>query len=324
MTNSIYRPSRRGALGAIGAALLLPRQALAGGRTPRITGRAFGTGWQVIGAQRATLAAQQPRIETLFAEIDRQMSPWRADSTISRFNGAAAGWHAAEPELAHVAQAALDVAAGSGGAFDPTVGPLVAQWGFGPIAGGQAADWRSLGAEREALYKAEDNVTLDLCGIAKGRALDLAAELLREAGAGNVLIDLGGEFRAFGRHPSGRPWQVAVAAPGNQPGPVLEIADGEAVATSGLATQSYSLAGRRYGHIVTPALRATAATRLHSVSVVAGDAMTADAWATALFAAGDAVGPRMAEARGLRALFLFDEGAARRPVTTGGLRLRGA
>jgi thiamine biosynthesis lipoprotein len=320
MTNSTLRPTRRNALGLIGATLVLPQFAEAAA-TRRIEGAAFGTTWQLVASHHDDLERLRADIDALFAAIDQQMSPWRSDSDISRFNTMGAGWHRADAEMIHVATAALDLAKISHGAFDPTVGPLVAQWGFGPIEGGPDPDWRGLSLGDGGIGKARDELTLDLCGIAKGRALDLAVDLVKARGVDDFLFDLGGELKAFGQHPSGRSFQVAVQHPvAGKPAPAtLRLDDGMAVATSGLRTQSYELVGNTYGHIIDPRTNAPANDHLLSVTVVGRDAMMADGWATALFAAGLSGGPDLAKSNNIDALFLTDDGAGISSVKTGAI-----
>ncbi|MCC1493710.1 FAD:protein FMN transferase [Cognatishimia sp. F0-27] len=311
--------SRRTVLAGLAAALITPSWAQAA-PLEELTGRAFGTSWRITGAENNGLARLRPALDALFSEIDQEMSPWRADSTISRFNASPPGV-SASAELIRVVQAALALAHDSGGAFDPTVGPLVARWGFGPITGGAASDWRGLILDAGRLSKRHTDLTLDLCGIAKGRALDRAVSVARGYGMDNLLLDLGGELHALGPHPTGRDWHVAVAHPwpGHPPHAILHLPAGMAVATSGLGVQSYTLNGRLWGHIMDPATARPVDGRLRSVTVLAGDAMTADGWATALFAAGDKAGPALARERDIAALFLFDAGASVRGVETGGI-----
>lgn len=312
-------PSRRGFLGLLGAALTCP--ALLRAASPEtVSGFAFGTTWRIVGPPGAHLERLRPGLEALFAGIDAELSPWRSDSAASRFNASATGVDASD-EMIHVTRTALRLAADSSGAFDPTVGPLVARWGFGPIEGHEIPDWRGVQVAPGRIIKAGPGLTLDLCGIAKGRALDRAAELARRSGFDNLLLDLGGELGGLGRHPSGRAWQVAVEHPlsGQAPAAVLHMPEGMAVATSGLRDQSYTLGSRIWGHIIDPASRSPASGHLRSVTVLAADAMMADGWATALFAAGDVAGPALARTRDITALFLFDEGSVVRHVTTGGM-----
>ena len=284
--------------------------------TETVTGRAFGTEWRVTlpaGADAGRLGAP---IADLLAGIDRRMSPWRADSEVSRFNAAPRGAVPVSPDTAAVARAALAVARASGGAFDPAVGPLVARWGFGPIRGAAGA-WTGLSAGEDELVKDDAGLTFDPCGIAKGHALDRMADLVAAQG-GDFLIDLGGELRAAGRHPEGRDWRIGI----EDPRPGIEglfarLAPGpRAVATSGRRAQGYDIGGVRIGHIIDPASRRPAAGRLGSVTVLAATGLAADGWATALFAAGPA-GPDMARAHGLSALFLVETDAGLAPILTG-------
>jgi thiamine biosynthesis lipoprotein len=317
---TMIRQTRRRVLSLGAAALLLPAIGRAEA-VETISGAAFGTAWRLSAPSGSGLERLRPVIKAVFAEVDRQMSPWRQDSEVSRFNRAPVGEMPASGATAAVARASLALADRSGGAFDPTVGPLVARWGFGPITG-TGPDWRGLSAHEDAIAKDEAGLTLDLCGIAKGWALDRALAVLREAGRASALMDLGGELAALGTHPSGRRWRVAVEHPmAEAPAPaVLDLPPDRAVATSGLKAQSYAIGGSEYGHIIDPARRRPAAGALRSVTVLAGDAMTADGWATALFAAGAKDGPALARTERIAALFLLEDGAALRQVRTGDIR----
>ncbi|MBV0893040.1 FAD:protein FMN transferase [Paracoccus sp. Z118] len=320
MPDTPIRLSRRTLLAAAPALLAAPALARSAGPSETLQGAAFGTGWRVtlpVDAPRPPVA----RIAALLAEVDAQMSPWRADSEIGRFNGGLREMPVAT-DTAAVTRAALRLAEASGGAFDPTVGPLVSRWGFGPIAGESRREgWRGIEAGDRGIGKADAGLTLDLCGIAKGYALDRLAALLLDAGTRDVLVDLGGELAAHGRHPSGRDWHVAVEDPREGATGAAEILrlGGRAVATSGDKVNGYTLAGRRYGHIIDPPAAEPVAGALASVSVVADSGMEADGWATALFAAGEGRGPALAEARGIAALFLFRDGDGLRRHMTAAL-----
>lgn len=313
--NATRSPTRRHMLALAGVALAMPAVLRAAPATNSAEGPAFGSRWRVTLPDGSRL--DRGPVEALLAHIDRLLSPWREDSEISAFNRAP-DTAPASPETAHVMQTALALAEESGGWFDPSVGPLVHRWGFGPIEG-EETGWTGLRVEGEALAKTRPGLTFDPCGIAKGRALDLLAAHLADAGHENALIDLGGELAALGRHPSGRAWQVAVEdpRPGREGVAAVLALDGLAVATSGLRAQSYDLNGQRVGHIIDPHSAAPVAGRLASVSVMADSAMLADGWATALAAAG-AQGPDLARRNEIKALFLFDEGATLRQLATSG------
>ena len=295
--------------------------ALLAGANPveTIEGRAFASHWRITAPAGTGITHYRAGIERLLARVDREMSPWRDDSDLFRFN-AATQECAVSHDVALVARAALDLAQNSGGAFDPTVGPLVARWGFGRISGLESGRWQGLAVGDDSLRKDQPGLTMDLCGIAKGRALDLMAEHLLTAGAADFLIDLGGELKSMGLHPAGRDWRVAVEDPRaarDGAAAVLALPSGLAVATSGLRAQSYDLGAHRYGHIIDPQSARPAEGRVASVSVLSGTAMLADGWATALLAAGEA-GPKIARANSIAALFLLTDKAGLSVITTGG------
>ena len=202
MNDPLGHPTRRGVIGlGFGAtAGLWPHFARAES-LDTLEGTAFGTTYSIVGPAGERLDRIRPEIKRLFDEIDRQMSPWRSDSTLSRFNAAPSGKHPAETEVINVAACALDLAEQSAGAFDPTVGPLVARWGFGPIAGSEVLDWLGISVAEKGISKTRQDLTLDLCGIAKGRAVDVAVEGAVDAGVNDFLMDLGCELKAVGRHP---------------------------------------------------------------------------------------------------------------------------
>ncbi len=284
-----------------------------------IGGGAFGTRWRLTLPQHAAGDALHLQITTLLAELDHLFSPWQPGSVLGRFNAGGGRAFAVPGEVALVTERALGLASASGGLFDPTVGPLVSRWGFGPIAGtAPRHGWRSLSIEDGQILREDPAATLDLCGIAKGHALDRIAQTIKEAGCHDFLLDLGGELAARGAHPSGRPWQVAVENPlPQEQGPVAIVAlKDRAIATSGDKVNGYDIGARRYSHIIDPARGEPVATHLASVSVIADTGLNADGFATALMAAGEA-GPALARRLGLDALFVFRGDAGRVGITTG-------
>lgn len=330
-----FRPKtlgRRGFL-ALGGAFCLaagaPSIARGASVLASLSGSAFGTRWSVSLPAGSHLNGLPQRLDALLAHLDLAFSPWRADSVIAQFNSGTGDDMAVSEEIADVTRSALAIARASDGAFDPTVGPLVARWGFGPIHGNAShhQGWHGLSADNAHIAKAEDDLTLDLCGIAKGHALDRMAALLLDAGHHNFLIDLGGELAARGRHPSGRFWRVGIEHP--LPGReeiagVLRLGD-VAVATSGDRANGYDIGRRRYSHIIDPATSEPVDSPLASVSVLMETARDADGWATALMSAGE-VGPDLARRQHLSALFLFRDGQDLRSIATGdfGLHLEEA
>jgi thiamine biosynthesis lipoprotein len=269
-------------------------------RTNAFGGLAFGGTWRVSGGEDLHEQELRAPIEAILATIDRDMSPWRADSTVSRFNtNPQTGSHRASQDLCTVVGESLTISRLTEGAFDPTIGPAVARFGYGPITegGGSIAD---LELGNGQIGKADPRLTLDLCGIAKGYALDRIIALLRARGVTNALVELGGEIAALGTHPDGRPWQVAIESP--QAGALSAqriIAPGHlALATSGHSQNGYR--GRiMLSHLIDPASHRPADNGLAAVSVLAPTAMRADALATALSVMGPHRGPASPKTRAL-------------------------
>jgi thiamine biosynthesis lipoprotein len=314
---------RRRFLALAGTALLFAKTpALARGAAPvkQLSGAALGTGWRAVLRDDADTSGLRERLAGTLDAIDRAFSPWRADSVIGRFNRGDAEEAAVPDAVVGVARSALAIAEASGGRFDPTVGPMVARWGFGPIGRGEIRPdgWREIRAGNGHVARSSLGLTLDFCGIAKGYALDRMVADLLDAGHADFLVDLGGELAARGRHPSSRDWHVGIENPlPDRDGVegVLRL-DGMAVATSGDRRNGYDLAGRRYSHIIDPSTGEPVSGAPASVSVIMPSALDADGWATALMAAGGA-GPDLARERDIAALFLFRDGGALSRVATG-------
>ncbi len=280
-------------------------------------GMAFGSTWRLVSGPSAS-AQVRSTITTRIARIDAVMSPYRPNSALSQFNRSEAGqWIQIPPDLAEVAQTAMLMADDTGWAFDPTTGPLVHRFGFGPITG-QATGPDTISIRGDTMAKTALGATLDLCGIAKGFALDQLTEDLIAQGATDFLLELGGEVRAIGSHPSGRPWHVAIEDPLS---PVVAarhvVAPGHfALATSGHAANGL-LRGPIISHVIDPRTARPAERFAASVSVLAETGIEADAIATALLAMGPD-GPRFAEANNLSALFIPASGGA--SILTGGFQ----
>ncbi|MFS8085654.1 MAG: FAD:protein FMN transferase, partial [Acidobacteriota bacterium] len=268
-----------------GAALLNVLPVAAHAAQVRVhSGPAFGSAWRLVLADTNEAAQARSRLEAVVARIDALMSPFRADSEVARFN--TSGFSAVSLETGFVTRAALEMARDSDGAFDPTLAPLGRRYGFGPIAISPA---RPAGRHRELRIAGNDLATacpglsLDLCGIAKGYAVD---EIVRALNGLDFLVELGGEVAARGRHPSGRPWRAGIERPDTDVLQRTVAMDGRALATSGDAAQSYVVGGRRYAHVLDPHSRTPVENGVASVSVLAATGMIADGLATAAMVLG--------------------------------------
>lgn len=283
-----------------------------------IGGSAFGSYWRLTLPGGASTEAAGTAIAQVIETIDALFSPYRETSEIGRFNAVASTERQPVSEPCRVVvDAALAIARQSNGAFDPAVGPHVARYGFGPLADARPGIHTQFSLDDEGLRKDEARLSLDLCGIAKGRALDVASSALEALGLEDYLVDFGGELLARGMHPAGRDWQVAIDDPllGN-PRHILSLRN-RAAATSGLAAQSYRIGGRTIGHIIDPRTGAPIESKTLSVTVLGHDGMHADAWATALMALPHDQAIALAHAHDLDALLLLRDGDTLNSAITG-------
>lgn len=280
----------------------------------RMAGESMGTTYAIEG--NCDLPAQ--RIDATLARVNRRMSTYDAKSELSAFNRAAVGESVVvSAELLAVVAAATALSERTNGAFDATVAPLVALWGFGanakpppPAAADVAKTLRRVGYR---LVRHEHDpprlrklapVALDLSGVAKGHAVDALAALLGEAGCTAFLIELGGEIRAAGLSANGGRWRIGVEWPG-RPGyaATLTVRDA-AVATSGLYRQRRPLEDRDATHVIDPGTGYPVSHSTESATIVATSALEADALATALLVMGAETGIRFAERHDIAALFI--------------------
>ncbi len=224
--------------------------------------------------------------------VERRMSPYRADSDVSRLNR---GGHPGPVKLSkptrEVLRRAAEVSRMTDGAFDVTCAPLTELWrraeSTGRMPGAEsvrqalaAVGWQKLRLTDGGAALARPGMKVDLGGIAKGYALDLAAEALREAGLEAGLVDIGGDLRLLGRPADGRRWLVQVRPPRGEE-PLMLRLGGCAVATSGDYARGFRVGSRWFSHIVHPRTGRPAGAAA-SVTVVAPEGAAADALATAL------------------------------------------
>ena len=281
----------------------------------------MGTSWsaQIVDPPAGCAKA----IEAVLARIIAQMSNWEAASDISGFNrGVIGAWTPLPADLLTVLRAGLDVARLSAGAFDPAIGYVVDQWGFGPGVSTAPAmppprpPWQCIEVDGVKARRTA-NVALDFSGIAKGFAVDAVAAELRAMGIANFLIEIGGELRGDGIKPDMQPWWVDVEAPPGLAVPTLRVAlCGLSIATSG-DYRRYRMDGdQRLSHSIDPATGAPIASGVASVTVLHDSAMLADAWATAITVLGADRGMALATRNGLAArLVLRTETGAQEYMT---------
>jgi thiamine biosynthesis lipoprotein len=237
------------------------------------------------------------------ARVERMLTWFSETSDVGRVNrDAARDAVVVSGETARVIEVGLDWAVTSDGAFDPSVGRIVALW--------DVTHRREPPPEREVkrlagrgFYRSVDlsparggvavrlsdpDARIDLGGIAVGYGVDRAVQVLRDWGIRRGLVNVGGDIYALGASEDGDPWRIGVRSANDPARLVGEVTlEDAAVTTSGDYFQYFEYAGRRYHHLMDPRSAAPVEARRHSVTVRADDCMTADAGATAAFVLGD-------------------------------------
>jgi thiamine biosynthesis lipoprotein len=245
-------------------------------------------------------------IDSLLVAFNNSVSTYIPTSTISRVNGPDTLIEV-DNYFTSVFKRAREVSDNTGGAFDVTVMPLVNGWGFGytdtirmdsAIVDSlrQLVDYHRVNlSEADGKYmvhKADKRIQVDFSAIAKGYGVDVVALLLEQKGIENYMVEIGGEVRARGKNGKNQPWEIGVEKPVDDPGPgahelkgILKL-ENKSLATSGNYRNFYYKNGKKVSHEIDPKTGYPAQNNLLSVTVIAGDCMTADAYATAFMVMG--------------------------------------
>lgn len=263
----------------------------------------------------------QIEVEGLLKDFDMVASMWVDNSIISKVNRNEQDVENDEI-FTQLFNMSKDVYSNSGGAFDPTIGPLVNAWGFGftdrmkvnqhvvdsllPYIG-----FDKVKLEGSRILKSDEHIQFDFNAIAQGYSVDLIGKLLEENGITNYLVDVGGEVLGKGNKPNGDLWKLGIEKPTDN----AEYGEGlkaivnlqnKAMATSGNYRKFYEEDGIRYSHTINPKTGYPVQHSLLSVSVLANDCATADAWATAFMVLGlESSIELLKTVKGLEAYFIF-------------------
>lgn len=295
----------------VALALSLPARSTGAAELQRLDGHTMGTSWSVRLVLPSTASAEplQRGIQAELDRVDGQMSTYKPQSDLSRFNRAPAGsWQPLPAEFFTVLQHALQLAQATDGAYDPTVEPLVNLWGFGPdqrphqppgaAAIAQAKSrvgwWKlKLDAVGRRAWQ-PGGVHVDLSAVAKGYGVDQVGRYLQRMGVDAWLVEVGGELKAHGRKPDGSGWRVGIERPDAAIGAVSDadelvraiLLDDRAIATSGDYRHVFEDGGRHYSHHIDPRTGQPVPHEVASVSVLAQDCMQADPLGTTLSVLG--------------------------------------
>lgn len=290
----------------------------------RLSGETMGTTYNITAiGEDLDEDALAAAVSDKLAAVNAKMSNWDPNSEVSVFSASSS----TDPmpvsdEFALVLSAANEVHAKSGGIFDVTLGPLIELWGFGPrkpedpvpsdadinaaLNGVGQGRLLKLDTHAGTLAKSNASVGINLSAIAKGYGIDAVAETLQAAGIENYLVEIGGDLVAKGKNDEGEAWLIGIEKPetGSQTIQLVVSLDDRGMASSGDYRNFFEQDGVRYSHIIDPTTGHPITHRTTSVTVLAENAMMADAWATAMLALGQDKGLALAEEHKLAVYFI--------------------
>jgi thiamine biosynthesis lipoprotein len=268
-------------------------------------------------------------IDTVLAKIDRQISNYRSDSDIERFNRSrSTAWQSLPPPVIQLLAIAQRVYRDSNGCYDPTVAPLFDLWGFrkatphvpGPKA--IAAVRREIGfnhveldVPRHRLRKTIPQLAIDMSSLGEGYSISLLARVLEQHDIHNYIVEFGGDMLVKGHKPNQAKWRIAIAQPtpwklAAQEVATIENEDGVSVNTSGTYRRFFDKRGKTYSHILDPRTGYPVTHNLVSATVFDIDPRVGDAWATAMLCLGKTAGETVAKKTDIKVFFVQRGSAA--------------
>lgn len=274
-----------------------------------LAGKTMGTTYNIryLSQHKSDTQALQSEIDALLAKVNQQMSTYQSDSEITKVNKAKANQAITiSPWFAEVLQYSLKLAQETDSAFDPTIGPLVNAWGFGPkkdrsppsqeqlsalkpVVGFDKVSLKKAGTNPDwAVTKAHNATYIDLSASAKGFAVDQVSDFLKRKGYTNHLVEIGGEIKVSGKKGGNQGWTLAIEKPQREGRGIQQTfsLNDMSLATSGNYRNFYDHGKTTYSHTIDMKTFKPVTHSLLSVSVVDKSCMKADALATALMAMG--------------------------------------
>lgn len=295
-----------------------------------MAGKTMGTVWRVSVAD--VPASRRDQLQKLIQQQldhdDQELSTWKSDSALSRFNQyqGSEPWPVSEA-MADIVTMALRIGAKTGGAMDITVGPLVNLWGFGPTKAPQHTPTQAqidqakalTGLQHlkviqtfkgQALQKDLPGLYVDLSTMGEGYATDHLARLMESQGITNYLVSVGGALLSRGHNAQGNPWRVAIEKPTDVENVAQAVVNlqGHGISTSGNYRNYYELDGHRISHIIDPSTGRPIEHKLASATVIATTAGEADGWDTGLMVLGTEKAKALALKQHLAVFLISREG----------------
>ena len=284
-----------------------PSPATPGSTTPagplrRLTFPALGTTCEVqYATNNATVAAKFEATAVGWVQaFEAKYSRFKSDSLVSRINAAAGReWIEIDPEMEQMLKLCETLHFMTHGVLDATALPLIRLWNYKaerPVMPTiqQIADarrlvgWSKVQRTPGKVFLPEPGMALDFGGFGKEYAVDLVAQLAVDHGITNVLVDFGHDLRALGA-PPGRPaWHIGLEDPANPGTSSVSVAlqGSKGIASSGDYIRGFTVAGKRYGHIVDPRTGWPVANGCLQATVIAGSCLQAGVLSTTAFVMG--------------------------------------
>jgi len=267
----------------------------------------------------------QAEVESILTVVDQQLSLYRSDSEVQRFNALPAdSCQLMPPAVLGLVRYGQSLSSTSGGAYDLTVGPLNQLWGLGPghhpqqvprppvlALTRQRVGYQHLHIDGDQLCK-DAAVALDFNGIAGGYAVERIGARLQALGVGSYQAEAAGQLKALGRKPDGSAWQVSVPAPQASDAQAMQVLgiDGYGVSTSAESRSYFAPQTKDFSHLLDARTGAPITHNLSSVTVIHPSAMSADGLSTLLMILGPEQGWAYAQGHDIAALFVRRDGEA--------------
>lgn len=288
-----------------------------------ISGVSMGTTYSVVGVDHGgTLREEDVRsaIETALSGVTQSLSNWDRGSEISRFNAASGRASVVmSADLSSVMAASDQVHQASLGRFDTAIGGLIELWGFGAPGGvampnsdavAQAVELsghgNALQISGNRMVRVAGQSQVYLAGIGKGYGADRIGHVLEGFGLRDYMVEIGGDLFAAGVNPDGLPWQIGIESPNPTDRSLAGVVSlsGMGLATSGDYRNYFERDGQRFSHLIDPTTGYPVTHSTASATVLAENAMMADAWSTAMLILGREQGLEVAAAHDIAVQFI--------------------
>ncbi|MBM4147179.1 MAG: FAD:protein FMN transferase [Nitrospira sp.] len=265
-------------------------------------------------------------IDAAFSEIEyleKLSNHYSPDSEITRINrNAGVSEVKVSDDILKLLEKALYVSENTEGAFDVTIGPVIALYDFnkkirpdyGMIKKNLSlVNYRDIiiNRDKSTVFLKKKGVLIDLGGIAKGYAADKAAETLKKQGIRSGLVAVAGDIKAFGLKPDGKPWKIGIRNPEakDKEDDIMATVELEdmAISTSGDYERFFLFNGKRYHHLLNPKT-GLSAQECRSVSIITKEGAFTDAFATGIFILGPEQGLKVLDKLGFEGMIIDSQG----------------